>query len=365
MQFMLSPDLLLCTTTISWLRLAEQRDMHNKLRNVETTATSKFSEIRSRQDETQSMLGLFKDHTSFALSRMESQQLQVSTDAAALTAIVHDLQETLLANEAAHASERVRLTNALCDIQLSQLLVAISSGLTLDHMTTVRQLVRLRGRGSGQSSRDAVKLQSYAAFNNWSTSSSTSILCVRSIFKDRSSLQHGVIQVIEYLRQSKVGALWALRNKGQTFETLEVLKSLVYQALAVVSSTHPDDPLPFNPSQLANACFEEDYVNLLDDILQTFNLVYIIVESTVVSSDAAACFQKHLSDLLGRAEARAPRGRLKVLMVNYGPSIPLTQKESYVLRVGKSKQSKGGQRKGKASSSFGARRSGRVRGVDE
>ncbi|KAK4937048.1 hypothetical protein LTR10_022234 [Elasticomyces elasticus] len=344
---------------------AEQRDMHHKLRDVETTATSEFSEIRSQQKETQSTLALFQVQTSSALSRMESQQLQVSTDVAALTVLIHDLRDTLLARDTEHATERIHLRNVLYDVQLSQLLGAISSRLNLDHMATLRQVGKLRGKRPGQSNRDATKLQSYAAFNDWSTSSSTSMLCVRSIFRDRSSLQHGVIQVIEYLRQSKVGVLWALRNKGQTFETVEVLKSLVYQALAVVSSPRPDDPLSFSPSKISNACFEHDYVNLLDDVLQRFNLVYIIAESAVVSFEAAACFQKHLSDLLGRAEAREPRGRLKILAVNYGPSISLTQNESFVLRVGKSKQSNGGQRKGKASSSFGARRSGRVRGVEE
>ncbi|KAI1611001.1 hypothetical protein EDD37DRAFT_356873 [Exophiala viscosa] len=334
---------------------AEQRDMHNKLRDVETTANYEFSEIRSRQKETQSTLGLFEDNTSSALTRMENHQLQVNTDLVAMTVLIHDLRDTLLARDAAYATERAQITNALSDIQLSQALGAMSSSLALDHMATLRQIGKLLGRRPGKSSRNAMKLQTYATFNDWSTSPSTNILCVGSTFKERKALQQGVVQIIEYLRQSKVAVLWALRSRNQTYETLEVLKSLVYQALAATPSTDTDTTSSSMSRRLFNACFEEDYVHLLDDILQNFNIVYIIVESSVMSSDASTRFQKHCGDLLARSESRAPRGRLKVLVVNYGPSVPPPPGAKDVLKLGKSNQGRAQQARGKVSPAFRGR----------
>lgn len=341
---------------------AEQRDMHNKLRNVESVATVEFNEIQSRQSETHSKLESFEHHTSSALARIEGQH---NADVLALTALINDLRETILTSQAAHASERMQLKNALCDLQLSQLLGALSSSLAFNHLETLHQVRKLRGRRPGQGSRGAMRLQTYPAFNDWSTSSAASILRMRSTFKDRNSLQDAITQIIEYLRQAKVGVLWALRNGYQTYEMSEVLKSLVYQALAVYHSTDTDAAASLKSRKAFSACFEEDYVELLDDVLQSFRLVYIIVESPVVSSEASARFQKHLGDLVERSRLRAPMGRLKVLVVNYGPVTAISPGEDVVLKLERLKRSKGRQTKSKAALGYKGRRSGRMSGADD
>ncbi|KAK5458467.1 hypothetical protein LTS15_004549 [Exophiala xenobiotica] len=322
--------------------LAEQRDMHEKVRALQDSSTLALPVIQAQQRETNLRLSVFQDHISSALSNAEKWHDQVSKDVASLMAMVRQVRETMVSDQAVNADTRIHLRNTMSEIQLVQALEIVSSSLIFDHMANLQQSIQLRGRRRVKRHQYAMVFQKFPAFNEWNNSAHSGSIKLTSTFKERNILSGSLTLAIESLRQPPVAVMWALRSRTRAYDATEILKSLICQALRLDYSSHTDVKVSFQLRRYLDANSDEDYFNILGELLSHFKLVYIIIQLEAMLSEAASRFQRHLDSLLDRFKNRTPGPILKTLVASSGPlASPPQVRGQHVLRIGGKKQLKG------------------------
>ncbi|KAK5199093.1 hypothetical protein LTR99_001133 [Exophiala xenobiotica] len=321
--------------------LAEQRDMHEKLRALQDSALA-LPVIQAQQRETNLRLSVFQDHMSSALSNAEKRHDQVSKDVASLMAMVRQVWETIISDQAVNADARIHLRNTMSEIQLVQALGTVSSSLIFDHMANLQQSIQLRDRRRVMRDQYAMVFQKSPAFNKWNSSAHSGSIKLTSTFKNRNILNGSLTLAIESLRQPRVAVMWALRSRTRAYDATEILKSLICQALRLDYSSHTDVTFSFQLRRYLDANSDEDYFNILGELLSHFKLVYMIIQLEAMLSEAASPFQRHLDDLLDKFKNHAPGPILKILVARSGPlASPSQVRGQHVLRIGGKKQLKG------------------------
>lgn len=110
-------------------------------------------------------------------------------------------------------------------------------------------------------------------------------------------------------------------SRDRKFLLLETLRSLVYQALSLYYSRHTEQSMSFQLGKYLDANFEDEYLDMLGNLLQHLKHIYIIVNSEVMAPDTAvqcrACLQR-LSRLLSD---RGCQTIIKVIMTSCGSDI--------------------------------------------
>lgn len=326
--------------------LAEQRDMHEKLRELQNSTAVALSAIQAQQQETQLTVSAFRDIVTSALSNVEKRQDQASEDLAFLTLLIQQLCGNVISAQAVNADTRIHLRNQMSEIQLTQALGIVSSSLRLDHIAILQQSIQLRDRRRVKWDQYAMVLQRAASFEKWNTMADSGSITLKSTFKDRNLLSGSLTLVIESLRRPRVPVLWALKCRTQAYDATEILKSMIHQALRLDFVSHTDARFSFELRRHLDAGSNEDYVNLLGELLSHFKLVYIIFQVEAMVPDAASRFRQYLDKLLDGFETRAPGNTLKILVASSGPSAsPQQPSDRQVLRIGGKKQKKGFRKK--------------------
>ncbi|KIW21619.1 hypothetical protein PV08_02199 [Exophiala spinifera] len=321
--------------------LAEQRDMHEKLRAVQDSTTTTLPVIQAEQRETHLRLSAFQNHMSSALSNVEQQQRQASKDVASLTAIVTQVREMIISDQAVNADMRIQVRNTMSEMQLVQALGIVSASINFDHVANLQQSIQLRDRRRFKRDQYSMAFQKSPAFNEWNSSADSGSIKLTSTFKNRNILNGSLTLAIECLRQRPVAVLLALQCRTRAYDPTEILKSLICQALTLDQASHIDVQFSFQLRRYLDAYTEEDYFNILGEILSHFRLVYIIIQLETVRSEAASRFQLHLDDLLDRFKSRPPGTVLKTLLAGSGPLLsPPPVSGQHVLRIGGKRQSK-------------------------
>ncbi|ERF75101.1 hypothetical protein EPUS_04883 [Endocarpon pusillum Z07020] len=229
----------------------------------------------------------------------------------------------------------------MSEIQLTQALRTVSSSLIFNHMTILQQSIQLRDRRRVRWDQYAMVFQKAHSFNKWISSADSSRISIRSTFKDRNILSGSLTLAVEYLRKPGIAALWALQCRTQAYDSTEILESLICQALKLDSASHTDLTFSFQLRRYLDAQGDEDYFNILADILSHFKLIYIIIQLEAMFFEAASRFQRHLDGLLDRFKTRAPGPILKILVASSGPLVsPPQVRNQQVLRIGGKKQLK-------------------------
>lgn len=243
--------------------LAEQRDMHEKIQALQDSTTLALPVIQAQQKETQLKLSAFQHYVSSALSNAEKWQDQASKNVASLTAVVNQVREMIVSDRAVNAGVRIQPRNAMSEIQLTQALRTVSSSLIFNHMTILQQSIQLRDRRCVRWDQYAMVFQKAPSFNKWISSASSSRISIRSTFKDRNILSGSLTLAVECLRKPGIAALWALQCRTQAYDSTEILKSLICQALKLDYASHTDLTFSFQLRRYLDAQGDEDYFNIL------------------------------------------------------------------------------------------------------
>lgn len=290
----------------------EQRDMHNEIRA-----------IRSLAD--------------LAATRNQDEQQVVHDKLCSLTALVVQLRESIVFEQTVNANARIELRNTLTEIQLTQALAIISSHCNIDHKSNFRASMVLRDRHRFTSKSNGAYFWTSPKLQDWNSSPVSSTILLKATFRERLEVRDFCTNVIEQLFNSRVAALWVLRDRVQEYSVVEVLKSLILQALSLDYSSHTDIAFSFQLRKFLDARFDVDYLNLLGDVLQHFKLVHIITDAEAMHPDAAALCRTYLHQLSQRLSERGAHTVVKVIVSSYGPSQQSAQQpvEDVVLRIGK------------------------------
>jgi hypothetical protein len=269
---------------------AEQRDMHNAIR-----------EIRN-----------------LSIGKTKSEQEDVLDKLSSLTAMVVQLRESLALDQAVNASARIEFRCRLTDIQITQALSFISLRCNIDHTSTFRTAIAVRDRHRLSSKLNSAQFWTSPKLREWDASLATSTILLSATFRQRLEIRDFCASVVEQLVNNQTVSLWILRDRTREYSLLEVFKSLILQALSLDYTSHTDLQFSFQLQKFLDSHLDEDFVNVLGDILQHFKLVYIIADTGAMSADVADQCSTYLQQLSEGLAKRDAKTVLKIIVSSYG-----------------------------------------------
>ena len=278
-----------------------------------------------------------------------------------LTTMVVQLRESIAIDQSVNASARIDFRNTLSEIQLTQALDMISSQCRINHKSNFETFLALCNRRRFTPRTKSDSFWTSPKLQAWSASTASSILLLKATFRERFEVRDFCTNVIQQLLTARVTTLWILRDRDQQYSLPEVLKSLILQALSLDYSSHSDIAFSFQLRMFLDSHIAEDYLSLLSGILQHFQQIYIITDTSAMSPEVSDQCRVQLRKLSDDLHNRNASTIVKVIVYSYGPEQPQpAQKplEDMVLRVGQ----KVSQRRYRASHER-YRRNAQVRGV--
>ena len=281
-----------------------------------------------------------------AIASSQAEQRDMHTELQALRDLVKQFKEDMVLDQAIQASTLLDCRHALSDIQSTQALTLISSACSVDHKSNLQASLLIRDKHRLMSNRSKCPpFWTSSEIHAWNIGQHSSSITIRTSFKNRFYIRDFCTNIIQQLRNAGIPVLWVLKPKEQTYNsTIEVLKSLIYQALTLDTVSRTDSKLSFQLRQFLDAQLDNDYVNLLGSTLEKFGLVYIMVEAGAMDSASASQCREHLQELSRRLSERDAATLMKVMVLSYGPG-PDTQypqkKGSILLKLGRMSHRKG------------------------
>ena len=305
---------------------AEQRDMHDELRQVHNQQKDLHNRLESMQNQLQSFIALAQ----------QSQETKLLNERTA----IKQLEESIFANQNVK-STYIDIRHQLSDMQLTQALTLVSSACTVDHESSYQNSLILRDKHKFRSRFKCAPFWTSQQLHSWNTASSSSLITLKTIFRERLHVRDFCTNIIEQLLKSQTAILWILKNRDTPHSLFEVLKSLIYQALSLDYSSHTDTIFSFQLRKFQAAHSIEDYVNLLGEMLEHFKLIYVIIDADAVSADSVAECRQLLQNMSENLANRGAETIIKVMIVAYTPgSLQRLSKNEVVLRIGRTSQRK-------------------------
>ena len=332
---------------------AEQRDMHEELRQVRDAQDGFRTDVQSRLDEMQ--------HQLTAIIRQQYQERQFQAihrqlqDLATLVQQTHQnqglteqtlLQEVVIMKQDIKATQ-VNIRHQLSDIQLTQALSFISSLCTIDPKSAYEHALLLRRVRKISSAAKCAPFWNSQQLQSWDQSPSHSSIVLRATFRDRLNIRDFCINVIEQLLRSEVAVLWVLQQKNVDYNIFEVLKSLISQALSRHSS-HTDISVSSHIRTFNAVHSLNDYATLLANIFAHFKLIYIVIDTGAISSESVEECRRIFATFPQLLSERGLDTVLKVMFVTHGLTKTSTRDngqgkahDQMVLKVGQTSKRKG------------------------
>ncbi|KAJ8131882.1 hypothetical protein O1611_g1744 [Lasiodiplodia mahajangana] len=242
-------------------------------------------------------------------------QLKTETDRA--QAERQDMQAKLATFGGFMTQIRVSLT----EVQLRQALSMISSECKIDHKSALQSTAQMSDAPNfRQKSRyNSAAFWASPQLQAWNQSNASTAILLKSTFHQRNQIRSFCTKIVEQLLRDRVAVFWVLMNRDQEYSLLETLKSLVFQALSLDYSSHTDNSLSFEFTRYIGANTEEDYLNILGDLLQHLKRVYIIANSEAMSPGTAVQCRACLRRLSRKLSERDCQTVLKIVATSYGP----------------------------------------------
>lgn len=304
---------------------AEQRDMHDRLREVQNTQDDLKMDVQSRLNEMNYQLS--------AIIRQDYQERKfqaIHHELQNLASLVQQLyqnqgasEQTLLQELVAMKQDikatQINIHNKLSDIQLTQALSLVSSMCTIDSKSAYERALLLR-KVRRVSAAKCVPFWDSQQLRSWDQSASSSSLVLRASLRDRLNVRDFCTNVIEQLLNTQVTVLWILHQKNVDHNIFEILKSLISQALSKNSPSLTNTLLSSYIQAFRAALSLEEYVILLANTLACSTLTYIIIDTCAISSESVEECHWIFTTLPQLLSEQSAKAVLKVLFVTHGPT---------------------------------------------
>ncbi|KAI1820845.1 hypothetical protein F4861DRAFT_34762 [Xylaria intraflava] len=208
---------------------------------------------------------------------------------------------------------------SLSEVQVKQALSMVSSQCAIDHKSAFQSALQMcdvpffRQR-SGYSS---ATFWTSPQLKTWNQAKTSSAILLKSTFSQRSQIRSFCTEIVKQLLKDNVAVFWIFMSREQEYPLLETLRSLVYQALSLNYVSHTESSMGFQLNRYINAHFEEDYLNILGDLLQHLKRVYIIANSEAMSPSTALQCRAYLQKLSRLLSERNCHTVLKIITTSY------------------------------------------------
>ncbi|KAI0401356.1 hypothetical protein F4802DRAFT_580431 [Xylaria palmicola] len=297
--------------------LAEQRDMHNKIR-----------EQLSRQASLQTSIGQ-------------------------LLAIVAEVKHSIATEQVIAASSRIEFRQNLTEIQLMQFISLLSGTALLDATKTLQASVLLRNRRRARVSSRGPRLWYDSRVDKWNRSQGSGLITISGTRKLRFHIRDFCTDSIVTLRESKIPVVWAVKPIDSLQEetakiesqisTIEILKCLIFQAVQINSSLHTDAALAPYLNAYHAARTEKEWLALFCSVIQGIPQLYAFVDLELIHPQWAKqaedfCWPAAVQIVLDELSRRNCRSIIKVALVSYGSPLArdtaASEHAGHVVRVG-------------------------------
>lgn len=283
-------------------------------------ATSSQAEIRAIHDRVAAFGGQLESET----NKAQAERLDIHLKLNTLENLVTQVRHTLEFQHAVQASNQVQICTALSDVQLRQALSMIASQCTIDHKSLFQsalQVVDTRAAFRQKSKHNVAAFWTSPKLQHWSKAATSSTILVSSTYRQSLEIRRCCTEIVKQLLKDGVAVFWVFMSSDRKYPLLETLRSLVYQALSLDYSQYTEQSMSFQLGKYLDANFEDDYLNMLGDLLQHLKHVYVIVNSEAMAPDTAAQCQAGLQRLLRLLSDRGCQTVLKVIMTACGSEV--------------------------------------------
>jgi hypothetical protein len=275
---------------------AEQRDMHNEMRQEYHVQQDFRMTVQSRLDEMEHQLNtLIQQKYSAGDFRAICQQME---DLAALVKLIGTKQtsfEQTLLQSLVLMKQDIQATQADIRIQVSevqhiQALSLIFARCAIDHHVAYeRAFVQRRARRV--SSGKCTPFWNSQQFQTWGRVDTCHIITLSSTLHNRLNVRDFYVGIIEQLIKAHVPVFWMIQQKdhrnqeNERHDICEVLRSLVAQALKAALK-HTDVGLSSQIRDFDAAVSIGDYTSPLVHGLSHFKLAYFLVDANAISPES-------------------------------------------------------------------------------
>lgn len=283
---------------------AEQRDMHQELVAVKEI-------VKSGND-----------------SNMKEQK-ELHRKLQTVVNLVSELKVDIQSDQALAKFERHQIHRSLSGIHSTQALQVISNQCALDHEASFAMARSLRNRRCSFK----VKITPFWNSNtlwNWNRSSNSLLVTVKVPISDRRSVQDFSANVIEQLLRARIANLWVLKTSDESYPIIAILKSLINQTALFINQTMAEASSTITGilDAFLHAQLEEDYINILADMLRHLKVVYIIIQLEAIVMDCRAQFILCLEQLIARLSNIGAPTVARVLILGWSPNCPTATRDS-------------------------------------
>jgi hypothetical protein len=265
---------------------------------------------------------------------MHTEQKEMNTKLDNLAALIDRLRDTVLTNQIVNTGAHIEFRQSLSAIQLSQIVNFVSTPALADPHRSFQSSLFMRNKrrlrpSSGTESAFWCDLR----IQRWAASSQSSLIIIKETHRSRFFIEDFCTNVIELLLNANVPALWILRtidwkegSKPYQPSTVDLLKTLISQAIKLNCALHTDYKLSSRLQMYMSATTEAEWFALLASVLEGLPRVYLTIDIEALGSsfaEAAANFSwptvflKLFQDL----RARGIRTLVKVVLVSYGSPV--------------------------------------------
>jgi hypothetical protein len=333
---------------------AEQRDMHNEMRQ-EYDVQQKFrSTVHNRLDDIEHQLNtLVQQKYSSGDFRAVRQQIE---DVAALVTSISKKQassEQTLLEALVLMKQDIQATQAdirhqVSEIQSNQALSFVFGSCAINHQVAYEQACVQR-RARRVLSGKCAPFWDSQQFQTWDRLDTSRIITLASTSRDRLNVRDFYVGIIEQLAKSYVPVFWIVQQrdhqnqKSQRHSIFEVLRSLVAQTLkAALQST--DVGLSSQMRDFAAAVSIADYASLLVHNLSHIKLAYFIVDANAILPESIADCHQFLLKIPDLLREQNEDSIIKIMLLNHGLSLSAPGSnghQSTIVRIAQTSKKKG------------------------
>ncbi|PSN67616.1 hypothetical protein BS50DRAFT_522257 [Corynespora cassiicola Philippines] len=198
-------------------------------------------------------------------------------------------ENTLMELKSLILTSLIDTNQKVTDIQFSEMIGIAVTGLSFNHEESFQQALSIR-KLRDHSQRNTVPKAFWKSpvLTTLANASTASLILIRGAFKGRWLLRDAAVKIAEELHRNHVATLWAVHasaiNAHATSTTpLDILKSLVAQALQLQGSRSTQKSTALCCTQLRNAVSKKQWLDILGAALANCsNEVYVILELELV-----------------------------------------------------------------------------------
>ncbi|KAI0117972.1 hypothetical protein GGR51DRAFT_272656 [Nemania sp. FL0031] len=223
------------------------------------------------------------------------------------------------------------------DLQFANIMVSISETNIEDPGKIFRYLLAARRRGYRSMTSRSVSLShrfwNSTKLHTWNRSQTSAITIVKGNFKSRQAVRHFCVDIIEYLSDLQIPVIHALRLPQETaspsqVSCIDVLKYIIRQVLQLQKNSQTEKSMSLSCANFYGNHTEIEWFQTLEFVLSQINEpLYIVVDLELVHEDLdpldTFSWLSAFRGFFQRLSARNISACVKVLLVTYGPRLPL------------------------------------------